>query len=250
MAIVDKISCVHCGAPIQFSPGEIVATCRYCGFTQVIETGRPFSYEHSMFLNKLDDLQVEERARMWMRGGFVKPGDLARASRIVERNIVYVPFWILEIKATTTYKGVFERITPPVVKEGRVAKVYDWLVLARKATEFPTREFDLALEGKVPFDFRRIERSAKVLNSEVEKSEAVTKAKQEIEAHHKFLIREDVDRIIEADTAFEFQDVVYIHAPVWFLTYEYEKEKYQMILDGASGEVIKGDVPSTNLGLF
>jgi hypothetical protein len=250
MAIVDKINCAHCGAPIQFSPGEIVTTCRYCGFTQVIETGRAFNYEHSMFLNKYDALQVEDLARMWMRRGFTKPGDLASASRITEKNLVYVPFWILEIKATTTYKGVFERITPPVAKEGRVAKTYDWLVVARKATEFPTREYDLALEGKVPYDFRKIESSAKVLNSEVQKSEAVTKAKQQIEAHHKFLIKEDVDKIIDMQTRFEFQNVVYLHAPIWFLTFEYNKKNYQMILDGAAGQVIKGDVPSTRLGLF
>jgi len=250
MSIVQKINCAHCGAPVQFKPGELVTTCRYCGFTQVIETGRVFTFEHSMFLNEYDLTQIENAVREWMRAGFTKPGDLARASKIVEKNLVYVPFWVLEIEASSMYKGVFERLTPPIVKEGKVEKHYDWLVLARKATQFPTREYDVPLEGKVPYDFRKIEGFAKVLNSEIEKDEAVNKARQEIESHHQFLAKQDVDRLVEMRTEFKIGDAVYLHAPVWFVSYEYKKESYQIIFDGATGTVIKGDIPAAKFGLF
>lgn len=250
MSIIQEIRCAHCGAPIQFKPGEIVTTCRYCGFTQVIETGKSFTFKHSMFLNKYDETQVENVVREWMRTGFTKPSDLAKKSRITEKNLVYIPFWVLEVEASSTYKGIFERLTPPVVKEGKIEKHYDWLVLARKATQFPTREYDVPLEGKVPYDFRKIEGFAKVLNSEVEKSEALERAKQQIEAHHQFLAKQEVDRIIEMHTDFKLGDAVYLHTPIWFVAYEYKKESYQIILDGASGTVIKGDIPATNFGLF
>ncbi len=250
MSIVREISCAHCGAPVEFRPGEIVTTCRYCGFTQVIQTGQPFTLEHAMFLNEYNEAQIESRVRDWMRSGFAKPGDLARASRITETSLVYVPFWMLEVEAASSYKGVFERITPPVVKEGRIEKHYDWLVLARKATRFPTREYDVPLEGKVPYDFRKVEESAKVLNSEVERDEAKENAKQEIEAHHQFLAKQEVDRIVEIQTEFKLGDAVYLHAPVWFVVYEYRKETYQILLDGATGMVIKGDIPAAGFGIF
>jgi primosomal protein N' len=32
MAVADTIRCSHCGAPVEFKPGEIIATCKYCGF--------------------------------------------------------------------------------------------------------------------------------------------------------------------------------------------------------------------------
>ncbi|MFQ6068629.1 MAG: hypothetical protein ACE5KD_03700 [Candidatus Bathyarchaeia archaeon] len=250
MSIIQEISCTHCGAPIQFKPGEIVTTCRYCGFTQVIETGSPFTFEHSMFLNKYDPAQVESVVHEWMLTGFTKPGDLAKKSKITEKNLLYLPFWVLEIEASSSYKGVFERLTPPIVKEGKIEKHYDWLVLARKATQFPTREYDVPLKGKIPYDFRKIENFAKVLNSEIEKSEAVEKAKQQIEAHHQFLVKQDVDRIIAMDTDFKFGDAVYLHAPIWFVAYEYKKENYQIILDGATGTIIRGDIPTIKFGLF
>ncbi|MGQ9565168.1 MAG: hypothetical protein ACUVT5_01285 [Candidatus Bathyarchaeales archaeon] len=249
MSVVKEIRCSHCGAPIKFNPGEIIATCPYCGFTQVIETGKAFVFEHSMMLNKYDAATVETPVREWMKTGFLKPSDLAK-SKILEKNLVYLPFWIVPAKATTSYKGVFERITPPVVKEGKIEKEYNWLVLARKATQFPTREYEVPLEAKIPYDFRRVESFAKVLNSERPQPEAIEIAKQEIASLHQFLMKEDVDKIIEAKTEFKIGEVIYLHAPVWFITYEYKHERYSLFLDGTTGNVIKGDIPSIKIGLF
>jgi len=250
MSIVEEIRCSNCGAPLQFNPGEIVATCRYCGFTQVIETGKAFELEHSMILNEYKPEQVDELVRNWMRGGFLKPGDLARASKILEKSLTYLPFWVVSVKATSTYKGVFERLTPPATKEGKIEKEYDWLVLARKRTEFPTREYEVPLEGKVAYDFRKIESFAKVLNSEIEREEAVEITRQEIEDLHQFLVKQDIDKIIEMRTDLEVGDSVYLHAPIWFITYEYKRERYRILLDGATGTVIKGDIPTTKFGLI
>ena len=245
MSIVQEIRCSHCGAPISFKPGEILATCRYCGYTVVIETGKAFTFEHSMLLNKYDQETIEEPIKNWMRMGFLKPSDLARKSKILEKRLVYLPFWIVTAEAETVYKGIFERITPPVVKEGQIKKKYNWVVLARKAAIFPTREYDVPLEGKVPYDFRKIEGFAQTLNSEMSKEEAVELAKQQIIEHHRYLAQQDVDRIIEMKNKIKTEQAVYLHAPIWFIKYEYKGKIYQLWIDGATGTVIKGDIPST-----
>ena len=244
MAVAQNIRCSHCGAPVEFKPGEIIATCKYCGFTTVIETGEPFNFEHSLLLNKFDEKQIEDPIRSWMRSGFLKPGDLAKKSKISEKNLVYLPFWVVSAEAKSSYKGIFERIAPPIVKEGKIDKEYNWLVLAREASDFPTREYDVPLEGKIPYDFRKIEGFAKVLNSEIDREEAVELAKQQIEAHHRFLLKQDVDRIIEIQTNLNIKQVVYLHAPVWFINYTYKGKMYQLIIDGAAGMSLKGDIPS------
>jgi hypothetical protein len=245
MVVAQEISCSHCGAPVPFNPGEIIATCKYCGFTTVIETGEAFNFEHSLLLNKFDEKQIEESIRDWMRSGFMKPSDLAKKSKITEKNLTYLPFWVVSVQATSSYKGIFERIAPPIVKEGKIEKEYNWLVLAREASGFPTREYDVPLEGKIPYDFRRIEGFAKVLNSEIDRDEATELAKQQIEAHHRFLLKSDVDKIVEMQTTYNVKQVVYLHAPVWLIKYEYKGNAYQLILDGATGDALKGDIPST-----
>jgi ribosomal protein S27E len=250
MSIVEEIKCPHCGAPISFEPGEILATCKYCGYTVVIETGETFNFEHSVLLNKYDQIQIEEPIKNWMREGFLKPSDLAKKSKFVEKNLVYLPFWVVSVEARSSYKGIFERITPAVVKEGTIEKEYNWLVLARKATEFPTREYEVPLEGKIAFDFRKIEAFAKVLNSEIDKTEAEEQAKQEIEENHRFLIRQDVDKVIEVKSDIKIEETVYLHAPIWFIKYEYKGKAYRLILDAATGTTVKGDIPTTRFGIL
>ena len=250
MAVVDEIHCSHCGAPLSFKPGEILATCKYCGYTVVVETGQPFTFEHSILLNRYDLASVDAPIIDWMRTGFLKPSDLAKKSKIQEKNLVYLPFWVVSVEAKSTYKGIFERMAPAVVKEGKIEKEYDWLVLARKATEFPTKEYDVPLAGKIPFDFRKIEGFAKVLNSEIDKDDAVEFARQQIDQHHRYLAQEDVDKIIEMNTSINVKQTVYLHAPIWFVKFEYKGKLYQLLVDGASGMVIKGDIPSSGFGVL
>ena len=245
MAVAQNIRCSHCGAPVEFKSGEIIATCKYCGFTTVIETGAPFKFEHSLLLNKYDETQIEEPIRNWMRSGFLKPPDLAKKSKTLEKNLVYLPFWVVSVEAKTSYKGIFERIAPPIVKEGKIQKEYNWLVLAREAAGFPTREYDVPLEGKIPYDFRKIESFAKVLNSEIDRDEALELAKQQIEAHHRYLLQRDVDKIVEIYTEMTLKQMVYLHAPVWFVKYEYKGKTYQLLMDGAAGMALKGDIPAS-----
>jgi hypothetical protein len=250
MAVAQNIRCSHCGAPVEFKPGELIATCKYCGFTTVIETGAPFNFEHSLLLNKYDQNQADNLVRDWMRSGFMKPGDLAKKSKIVEKNLVYLPFWVVSVQASSSYKGIFERIAPAIVKEGKIEKEYNWLVLAREAAGFPTREYDVPLEGKIPFDFRKIEGFAKVLNSEIDRDEALDLAKQQIEAHHRYLLQQDVDKIVDMSTEFDLKQMVYLHAPIWFIKYDYRGESYQLLIDGATGMALKGDIPQKGFGIL
>ncbi len=244
MAVAQNIRCSHCGAPVEFKPGELVATCKYCGFTTVIETGQAFNFEHSVLQNSYSPEQMDELIKDWMHSGFMKPGDLAKKSKITEKTLTYLPFWVLQVEASTKYKGIFERIAPPIVKEGTIQKDYQWLVLARQASDFPTREYDVPLAGKVPYDFRKIEGFAKVLNSEMEREQAIEVARQQIDEHHHFLLQQNIDRIIEATTTVNLKQMVYLHAPVWFIKYEYKGNLYQMIIDGAKGMVLRGDIPN------
>jgi hypothetical protein len=248
--ITREINCSHCGAPLPVQPGEILVTCRYCGFTSVIETGKAFEFEHSLILNSVTAEQVPGKLQDWMRNSFMAPKGAASKSTITEQTLQYLPFWVVSAEATTHYKGVFERIPPPTENQGDIADHYDWLVLARRSADFPTRSYHLALSGKVPFEATKIDRGAKVLNSEMESNEAVEQAKAEIQNLHQYLSKDRVDRIIEINTELDVSGTFYLHSPVWFLTYSYKKEHYHVLLDGASGEVIKGDLPSEDFKLF
>ena len=185
-----------------------------------------------------------------MKNSFVAPKDLSKKSSLIEQNLVYLPFWVVSGEATSHYKGIFERVSPAEQKEGDITNHYDWLVLARTQADFPTRSYHLSLEGKIPFEATKIEKGAKVLNSEMSAEDAVEHARDEISNLHQYLAKDRVDKITDIQTNFEVSGTYYLHAPVWSITYTYKDKRYQVLLDGASGQIIKGDLPGEDFKLI
>jgi len=248
--VVKTIACPHCNAPLPVQAGEILVTCRYCGYTSVIETGKALEFEHSLVANVVKPEAVFELVRSWMTNSFSAPGDLAKKASLVDQSLIYLPLWVVVVEAKTHYRGVLERIPPPSEREGDVENRYDWLVLARRKTDFPTRSYHLSLGGKVPFDAMRIERGARILNSEFDADEAAAQAKDEIENLHTYLAMDKVDRVLDVKTSFDISGTFYLHAPVWFISYSYKEVRRKVILDGASGEVITGELPTGDFKLL
>jgi hypothetical protein len=249
VAVTNEISCSHCGAPLPVQPGEILITCKYCGFTSVVETGKAFEFEHSLILNTVQTGQVFDLVKSWMKTSFIAPKDLSKKSSLTEQNLTYLPFWVVSGEASSHYKGIFERIAPPVEKEGDINNHYDWLILARTQASFPTRSYHLALEGKIPFEATKIDPNAKVLNSELTAQDASQQAHDEINNLHEYLAKDKVDKVVDIKTDFEISGTYYLHSPLWFLAYEYKGKRFQVIMDGASGQIVTGDLPGENFNL-
>ncbi len=241
--IVKNVFCSNCGAPLQYEEGENIITCKYCGATQLLDVSQPFILDHSMLPLKYSEDKIDSLLLDWMKEGFIKPKDLAKKSRVESKNLKYLPFWIISVKAETFYEGLLERINPPVRKKESIIKEYDWRVLGRKGTSFPIKEFEIPLSRRVPFNYLKIPRNCSVLNSEIDEDTAKKIAEQEIEQHHKILALDAVDRIIDFKSSFEFKNTVYLHTPVWFIVYKYKKELFNVLIDGNSGLVIKGEFP-------
>jgi len=55
---------------------------------------------------------------------------------------------------------------------------------------------------------------------------------------------------VDMKNEFSVGDMTYLHAPIWFIVYEYKAKRYNIFLDGATGAVIKGDIPSKGFGIL
>ena len=248
--IVSEIKCPNCGAQLNLSPGELVATCRYCGYTSVVGADATFQFQHSLILNNINNTRISQDLQDWMRSGFMKPGDLAKKSKITMLELRYLPFWLVPLTATSNYEGVLERISPPTLRKGTIENEYDWLVLGRKATEFPTRDYRVPAEGKIPFDFTKVEPQAKFLNGEIDSDEAVMRAKNEVEQNQRFLLKQEVDQVTQFNTSFTINKPTYLHAPLWFIQYEYKGTSYNAMIDGSTGEIIHADIPQVDFKMI
>lgn len=62
--------------------------------------------------------------------------------------------------------------------------------------------------------------------------------------------QQDVDRIIEMKNEIIINQTAYLHVPIWLVKYDYGGKNYIARADGATGEVIKGDIPPAKFGIF
>jgi len=220
----------------------------------VVGANAAFQLEHSLITNNNDQTKITDVVQDWMRTGFMKPGDLARKSKITLLELRYLPFWIIRLKASSNYEGILERMAPATPRKGTIENTYDWLVLGRRGTAFPTRDYQIPVAGKIPFDYAKVagkipfdyakvESYAKFLNSELSSDEAVKQAKDEVDDHQRFLARQDADKITSLTTDFEVEKPTYVHAPLWSGQYEYKGRSYNAIIDGSTGEVLRADIP-------
>ncbi|MCI0497723.1 MAG: hypothetical protein L0Z54_05480 [Thermoplasmata archaeon] len=240
--IVSSASCKGCGGPLSLKPGEVIITCEYCGTAFNQATDKAFVLDHSIIPNGLDEEGVKDLLRAWMRGG-TKPPTLAKEARFESIRLTFLPFFIVNLKARTAYRGGMTRTGGWVPREGTMEKEYFWKVLARRASAFPTREYDIPISTKVAFDLSRVPSGSTFHNSEMDQDEAVSMARQDIEAHHRFLLQQDIDSVDQADTSFDVDEIEFLHAPVWEVRYVFRGRPYDVLVDGGSRQVIRGDVP-------
>ena len=148
--LVSSVSCEGCGAPLSLSPGEVLITCDYCGTTFNQATDEAFVLECSIIPNTVEKGRVESVVRGWMKGG-TKPASLSSGSVFVSVELSFLPFFIVQTTAKTEYKGGMTRTGGWVPREGTLEKEYFWKVLGRRASKFPTREYDIPLSTKTTF---------------------------------------------------------------------------------------------------
>ncbi|MFO7618277.1 MAG: hypothetical protein R6W91_01240 [Thermoplasmata archaeon] len=233
--IVQKLSCPDCGGPLKVQAGDAIVTCGYCGSDVNLAVGSKYFLKHSIIPPKIGLDSIDAVIKAWMGSGFLKPDDLARKHRVVSKELQILPLFIVNAIAKSEYQGELTRTGYPTPKSGTLEKEYYWKVLGRRASAFPTRAYEVPLAAKADFEISRLVPGANFLNSEMDEAEAINIAKQEMEAHHRFLLEKELDVISSLSTSYDVRNTEFLHVPAWFITYQYNGKMYNLILDGATG---------------
>ncbi len=246
--LVESINCPKCGGPLNLTTGDVIVTCPYCGTASRIRGDKPFVLRHSMLAARVDRDGAMRAIQGWMDGGVMKPDDLRRASRVTSLECVYLPFYVFEVDAATAYAGVLTRTGTNERRSGNLRRDYFWKILGRRSGDFPVREYKLPLALKVPFDTGTMVRDSRFLNAEVDEDEAERLTREEVDGNQQELLKDLVDVVESAQTQADVKDSEFLHAPIWFSSYEYHGRPFTILLDAASGEVIRGDIPPPSGG--
>ncbi|MGB6463494.1 MAG: zinc ribbon domain-containing protein [Nitrosotalea sp.] len=116
---------------------------------------------------------------------------------------------------------------------------YNCPVIALKAlTMYQPHDYEFALDGRIDFEPKKIPKSVKVLNGDVNEDSAKNQAKtiadqlQSEKAHSKYHM------IQQMQTEEDVASGELLHAPIWFAKYDHKGKKIILVIDANSGAAI------------
>ncbi len=116
---------------------------------------------------------------------------------------------------------------------------YNCPVIALKAlTMYQPHDYEFALDSRVDFDPKKIPKSVKILNGDINEDSAKNQAKtiadrlQSETAHSKYHM------IQQMDTQEDVSSGELLHVPIWFAKYDHKGKKIILVIDANSGAAI------------
>lgn len=215
--------------------------------------------KHFMLVNNYNEIEMREIIRDWIRAR-VRLGleDLAEKSEITMMELRFVPIWIVNVSADTTYHGKkkiveVESYDPDypssgsieirkerwVDKSGHFSCMHDWKILATKEMSLPLG--NISVTRKIPFKLENVPSGAKLINGDVDEMLAKEEADSCMRSHHR--ARTGVEQLLSINTRVRVGKVQFLTVPFWFTQYKYKNKLYPVVLNGSSGEVVKGNTP-------
>ncbi len=236
-----KVRCPHCGAEFEAEEAGIVV-CPYCGFQIKLGESRTFTYP----------LRVKNPWNVlasFIRIQRLSPTDVEWKARIIERELLYVPFYVFFVKA----KGVARRGI--ISKEGA-----GYVEFFNYATVPAVEGFDELVNYPLPVRGRRYfdgHVKGKLLEKTIEASEAVKRLRSEIRS----ILKNEARRYFHWSNVEVGMPTFGVHLdglvyyPIWRIRYKYGFFTYLAYVDGADGRVPYAEFPvspvkrMTNLSL-
>ena len=249
--------CQSCQAISVFDASTVGRRCDFCGSTQLVpyqDSEDAFTPE-SLLPLKISEPQAREVIRRWYRRVWFAPNKLSLEALTDTAKGVYLPYWTFDASAHATWtadsgtyyytreggKDVRRVRWTPVA--GELSHVFDDALvsastgvnagLLRGVEPFPT-------DGLVPYDPGYLA-GWTVERYQVDLQTAAVRARQQMEAVLRQLcsnaVPGDTQRNLNVRATFTNQRFKHILVPVWLMTYTYAAKSYQVVVNGATGQV-------------
>lgn len=261
-----SVRCRSCEAISVLDPARAAQRCDFCGSAQLVayeEMGSPVRPE-SLLPFKISETAVRESIRRWYGSHWFAPKKLTKAALTDTLRGAYLPYWTFDAHAEADwtaeaghyyYESVTRRDAQGRTSSQRVRKTRwvsasghvsgdfdDELVPASRGVEpgllrgiepFPTKEvlpYDAGyLAGWVVEHYQldlvaAAEHAREAMQAKVERACAAD-------------VPGDTHRNLRCNAEFSRQTFKHVLCPVWLLTYTYGARTFQVVVNGATGQI-------------
>jgi|GEM_PF-195881 len=241
-------SCPGCKTRLQqIRSDDVIVTCINCGTSLNVVTGERSSLKGSVIPNKKSPEDVSQIVEEWMGGGFQEVRDLAEDSQILETRLLFLPFFIIDVKATSRYEGTSIEDGEDISKSSLLEKAYNWKIIGTRNYDFPTLKYNIPLNERIDLTPSIIYMDTDFYNTQMDEEGARSALKVKIDEHFKDLLSSDLEVITRLDTTLDIGDIYLVYSCVWEILYEYGGCQYRILIDGSSGTIIMGDTPTEDI---
>ena len=116
---------------------------------------------------------------------------------------------------------------------------YNCPVIALKAlTEYQPHDYQFALDDRIDFDAKKIPKSVKILNGDINGDSAKNQAKIIVDRLQSDMAHSKYHMIQQMETQEEASEGELLHAPIWFAKYDHKGKKIILIIDANTGGTI------------
>ena len=252
---MSKIQCPNCDGPIQIPPHSNTVVCPYCSTTVQVKTGEILKESYVMRVQySLDD--AWGKLLNWATKQLGAPQDMEEKSKVVESELVYYPFWVVEVEADGNYVGTqkkpnwggggrFKSLSWDSVEEtGHLDLEKDIFVPATMDIPKALIDYIIPTKRKEFFSKDMIDDIAgKLRPVQIDREAAINSAKKGMARLLHEEAMKEVDHVNRMDTELNVPAVFLVYVPVWHIKYDFSIRKYNAMVDGASGRVISLKFP-------
>jgi predicted RNA-binding Zn-ribbon protein involved in translation (DUF1610 family) len=268
-----SVKCQSCNAISIFDPQRVAQNCNFCGSAQLVryEDVKEVFRPESMLPFKISETHVRETIRRWYGSRWFAPSKLGGAALTDRVHGVYLPYWTFDAQVYaqwTAQSGYYYYETEYYTdsegrRQSRQVQRIRWEHSAGQLEHFFDDELVPASVGVDASKLRAVEPfptpdlvpydTGYVAGWAVERYQLdlVRAAQSSREAMEKKLysmcaeqVPGDTHRDLAVDADYSGQTFKHILLPIWLLSYSYGARKFQVVINGYTGE-IAGDYPKS-----
>jgi hypothetical protein len=246
-AALEGLNCPKCGGILPIPEGEVIVHCPYCDLRSVV------SGEHGLkryqVAGRIDRQKAVDAVYGFLGGHMGIATDARRKDKVTETFLAYLPFWagwgrVLAwgFGERKVGSGDNERYEP---REVRVVEEMSWNGAACDVGEFGVSQVPLNDQQLQPYNVDSLHRSGLVFEPVGSTTDADTAAKQSFAARVQGKL--GLDRVSQVFTRTVRPRLGLVYYPLWVTRYTYRSRTFQVVVDGATGQVLYGRAPGNNL---
>ncbi len=241
------LTCPQCGGMIPIPEGQVIVQCPYCSLCCLVQGDHgllryqvPLAAQRQAALQKLSEFL----SRNWAIAR-----DAHRQARVTEAFLAYLPFWSVwarvmgwafgQKKVGSGENSHYE------AREIKIVEELGWNGAACDVGEFGVNQVPLTGKSLEPFEADRLHALGMVFEPVNSFTEA--RAAAEADIQKRIQRKASLDRLSQMFVRFLRQRSGLVYYPLWVVRYLYRGRSYQVVVDGASGQVLYGKAPGNTL---